>query len=279
MNAPEWIILCFLACAMFLSVITRKLTITGSLTGGIVGYFIYRGAGYMGIGMIGAFFILGSAASSWKLKLKEAAGLAEENKGRRTAGQVFANGGVAGMAGLLAWLLPCHGEELRLMMAASLASATADTLSSELGNVYGRRFYNIVTFRKDARGLNGVVSLEGTLCGLAGSLLIAFIYALETGWSMDICYICLAGTIGNLADSILGATVERKYYLNNNAVNFLNTLIAAMCMLLFIYLQECNAASRHKFLNFKRNSPDYYVNKDPVHSGFLHPYLLFFPPI
>jgi uncharacterized protein (TIGR00297 family) len=238
MNKQEWIILCFLSCAMILSVITRKLTITGSITGGVLGYFIYLGAGYMGIALIGTFFILGSAASSWKLKSKEAAGLAEENKGRRTAGQVVANAGVAGLAGLLAWLFPSHAGELRLMMAASFASATADTLSSELGNVYGRRFYNIISFRKDTRGLNGVVSMEGTICGFAGSLIIAGIYALEAGWSMDIFWICLAGTLGNFADSILGATVERKHYLHNNAVNFLNTLIAAMCMLLFIYLQR-----------------------------------------
>ena len=40
--------------------------------------------------------------------------------------------------------------------------------------------------------------------------------------------IVLAGTAGNLADSLLGALFERGGILNNNAVNFLNTLTAAL---------------------------------------------------
>ena len=114
------------------------------------------------------------------------------------------------------------------MIAGSFAAAAADTLSSELGNVYGSRYYNILTFRKDTRGLNGVVSLEGSLLGIAGSVVIAGIYGFAYGWSPGPLYIVLAGTAGNLVDSLLGATWERKHYLSNNGVNFLTTLIGAL---------------------------------------------------
>jgi uncharacterized protein (TIGR00297 family) len=119
------------------------------------------------------------------------------------------------------------------MMAAAFASATADTLSSELGNVCGSRYYNILSFRKDMRGLNGVISLEGTLCGVAGSLLIALIFSAGFGWSIRVtAIITLAGTIGNIFDSLLGATFERRHWIGNDAVNFLNTAIAALSVLL-----------------------------------------------
>jgi uncharacterized membrane protein len=73
-----------------------------------------------------------------------------------------------------------------------------------------------------------VISLEGTLCGLAGSLLIAFIFAAGFGWNARVVMIiALAGTVGNITDSLLGATMERKHWIGNNAVNFLNTAVGA----------------------------------------------------
>ena len=112
----------------------------------------------------------------------------------------------------------------------------ADTVSSELGIIYGSRFYNILNFKKSQRGLNGVVSLEGTLLGVAGSSLIALVYSTVYGWSLLAVAIVFAGTAGNLVDSVLGATLERKGYLNNDRVNFLNTCVAAFTVCLLKYV-------------------------------------------
>jgi uncharacterized protein (TIGR00297 family) len=216
---------------MVLSVAFKKLTFSGALTGGLLGLGVYAGAGFTGIAWLGTFFITGTLVTAHKQKWKESAGLSTKKEGMRTTRQVLANGGVSGLLGYATLLLPQLVPTLQVMMAASLASATADTVSSELGVVYGRRFYNICTFKKDKRGLDGVVSVEGTLLGIAGSVLIAVIYAIGFGIGKNMLWIVVAGTTGNLADSILGATLERSRLLNNNAVNFCNTLIAALVAL------------------------------------------------
>ncbi len=205
----------------------KKLTPLAALTGVLLGCCIYKGGSYTGLLMLATFFILGTAATSWGLRQKQKLGIAEERGGRRTAGQVVANAGVAGIAGLLVIFFPEKNQLFQLMMAGSFSAATADTLSSELGNLYGRHFYNVLSFRKDQRGLNGVISLEGTLCGVAGSCVIALLFSFAFGFHYFI-WIIVAGTVGNLADSVLGATLERRGWLGNNAVNFLNTLVGAL---------------------------------------------------
>jgi uncharacterized protein (TIGR00297 family) len=217
-----------LASGMAYSVRARKLTSLAAAVGGVLGLAIFAGAGWAGLGLLVLFFGLGTGASAWRVADKRRLGLAEANKGRRTTGQVLANAGVAAALGLVAWRYPAAAPLAHLMLAGSLGAATADTLSSELGNVYGRRYYNILTFRPDTRGENGVVSLEGTLLGLAGNALVASFYCLCFGWSAAFGWLLLAGTAGNLLDSVLGATLERRGVLGNDAVNTLNTLAGAL---------------------------------------------------
>jgi uncharacterized protein (TIGR00297 family) len=176
--------------------------------------------------MTGSFFFLAVAATKWRRLEKERLGVAEHNLGRRNAGQVLANGGAAGVCGLVGFLHPAHSDFYLLLMAGALSSATADTLSSELGTIYGRRFYNILDLRPGNRGENGVISLEGTLIGIGGSAVIASIFSIATTWNIYFAWILVAGTTGNLADSFLGATLEKKGTLGNDGVNFLNTVVA-----------------------------------------------------
>ena len=217
-----------LSAIIIISVRTGKLTIYAAITGGFIAILIFIGAGYTGLTMLAVFFIFGTLATSWKKGEKLQAKSAKDQSVKRNSGQVIANGGVAAIMGALVYFIPEKAELFRLMMTASLASAMADTLSSELGMIYGRRFYNIITLKKEEKGLDGVISLEGTVIGIIGSAIIALIYSIGFGWDIRILFIMIAGTIGNLSDSVLGALLERRHYLNNDAVNFLNTLIAAL---------------------------------------------------
>ena len=228
MNVQFVVFFLLLVAVIFYSIRKDKLTIAGVMAAALMGCLVFMGFGLKGIAIMGAFFLLGNLATSWKINIKEKLGAAEYAHGRRNASQVLANGGVAALLGLLASIFPVYHPVFFLMMASSLSSATADTLSSELGTLYGRGFYNILSFKKDIRGENGVISLEGTLFGLAGSALIALIYALTTNFNVDFLIIVLAGTIGNFIDSILGATLERKNVIKNDVVNFSNTAFAGL---------------------------------------------------
>jgi uncharacterized protein (TIGR00297 family) len=232
------LVLLLLGGGMYASVKAGKLTPAAAITGGLLGLAIFMGAGFTGLAMLATFFLAGTVATSWKMSYKISQGLAEENKGRRKASQALANGGVAGLLGLLSWWWPAQSPLFQVMLAAGFASATSDTLSSELGNIYGRKYYNVLTLKPDERGLNGVVSLEGSLWGLAGSALIALLYGLGFGWHGGVVVVLLAGAIGNISDSVLGATLERRLYLNNDAVNFLNTTIAALAALVLYLLAD-----------------------------------------
>ena len=228
MSNDTWLFVFVLLSTMTIILKTKKLTPCAAIVAAIIGSVIFLGTGFTGITMIGLFFLLGSLATAFKIGAKEKLDVAEISKGRRTSGQVLANGGVAAIAGISAAYFTRQEELFAFLMAGALSAATADTLSSELGTLYGKQFYNILNFKKDTRGENGVVSLAGTLIGIAGSTMIAIIFSIGYGWDNRFYWIIIAGTVGNYTDSFLGATLERKQILKNNAVNFFNTLAGAL---------------------------------------------------
>jgi len=95
----------------------------------------------------------------------------------------------------------------------------------------------ITTFKPVAKGSDGGITLVGTLAGVLASLLVmltGFVAMRSThlpGYWASICLGAVGGAFGLLFDSLLGATLERKGLLNNDAVNFLSTLSAIVCVL------------------------------------------------
>lgn len=236
MEVLDLIFIFLIVAGVALSIFFRKLSKPAALVGGVVALCLYTGFGPVAILMLGAFFIAAIVATKVGAAAKLDLGVAEKNDGRRSTGQVLANGSVAAILGVTAILVPAHADNFRVMAAAALASATSDTLSSELGTLYGTKFYNILTFKKDQRGADGVISWQGCVWGVAGSAIISGMHGLVLGIDLDVLWIFLAGVLGNLADSILGALFERQGQLTNNLVNGLNTIVAALAALLGLSL-------------------------------------------
>ena len=221
---------------MFLSYSRNKLTLLASISGGIIALLVYYGAGITGFCVMAAFFIMAILATAYKKTEKKRS--IDDHPVKRNSQQVWANGGIAAAAGAVSFLI---GNEslFALIIACVFSSASADTISSEMGMVKGKKFINVLTFQPDKKGLDGVISLEGILWGLAASILIAFIYFLGFGFFSHSFIIILAGTLGHLSDSIMGEVWERKGRLGNDVVNLLNTLIAAVagCVFYLFFLK------------------------------------------
>jgi len=216
------------------SIISQKITIRGALLGGLIGMACFLGANFTGMALLIGFFVMGTMASQHKKKHKITLNLAQENAGKRGVEHVIANGGVAGVCALLAYLFPAYNIPFSAMLSAALSAAAADTWASELGNVYGKKYYNIITWQADERGKDGVVSAEGTLLGVLASVVIAMLYASYTADYYVLTGVVIAGIVGNITDSVLGATLQQKGVLSNSGVNFVNTLAAALFMLLWM---------------------------------------------
>ena len=144
---------------------------------------------------------------------------------------MLGNGGVAGILSLLAIFFPEHQRSIQLMVTASFATACSDTFSSEFGNIYGRNYYYITNFKTALRGADGAISVQGLAFGLVGSISIAASSGIFHEEQEKIWLIAFSGLSGNLFDSFLGATLQRKKYLNNHHVNFGATLFGSILYL------------------------------------------------
>ncbi len=161
------------------------------------------------------------------IRRKTLLGIEEERGGRRGAGNAIANTGLAAAAALLSVLSPASANAL-LAFTAALAAGGSDTVASEIGKAWGTKTYLVTSLRSVRPGTPGGVSLEGTTAGLAGACVIASL-AIAVGIISPsaLVPIVIAATIGSVAESALGATLEAKGILNNDTLNFFNTAIAA----------------------------------------------------
>ena len=191
----------------------------GLAAGTCIGTAVYVGVGWRGFLCLATFFVVGTVATR--------VGRAEKAAhGARTVRHVLANGAVPACSAVAALLFPTHVEALAAAFAGALAAATADTLSSEIGQVYGGRPYLLSTFRRVPVGDDGGVTVLGTLAGLGGAGAIAIV-AMSLDVATPVGVVVLAGAAGNLADSALGATLERRGVMSNAGVNLACTLAGA----------------------------------------------------
>ena len=218
-----------------LAKLLRAVDMPGAVAGVIVTWLLFVTSGPGAFAAVAAVFVLAFLTTRLGYRHKQFLGTAER-RGGRTASQVLANLGAAAACGV-ASILARQPELWLLGLSAALAEAAADTVSSEYGQATGDKAYLITTWEVVPAGTDGGISLAGTLAAIAAAVLLSLTCAavglVPRRW---IAVIVAAAVLGMFADSYLGAWLERRRRLNNDQVNFLSTMIAALLAVLLVRL-------------------------------------------
>ncbi|MDD3753274.1 MAG: TIGR00297 family protein [Methanobacterium sp.] len=195
----------------------KALDLLGSIFMIIMGVIIIFAAGVNWLFLIFLFLILGVGFTRYKNDYKKEIGVYE---GTRTLKNVVSNG-------IVAFVMAAFGNYAGFI--GSIATATADTMASEVGVVTTPRL--ITNFKRVPPGTDGGISVVGTIAGILGAGLIglaAYMLGVYPDLAKTLTIALVAGSVGCFVDSILGAMLEIKGYLNNEHVNLLATLTGAL---------------------------------------------------
>jgi uncharacterized protein (TIGR00297 family) len=245
-QTPLWLIVN--AALAIVGYLTRSVSFSGALGGWLLGAILILGAGWPLYVALLAFFILGTAATKLGYSRKARAGLAQEGGGRRGFSHAFSNVGVAAICAVAVSRLarttqgPLVEIELLplLMGIAALATAAADTVASEIGQLIGRRAFLPLTLWRVPVGTEGAISVEGTLAGIAGGFVVAlagtasahamFRDVFPFSWGI-VGAVTLCAFAGSYLESIAGSWNRKRIApIPNGVLNFFNTAAGALLM-------------------------------------------------
>lgn len=138
--------------------------------------------------------------------------------GARDAAQVIANGVIFAAAALGSLWANARDSDIWFVIsvavgAGAIATATADTWSTEIGTRWGGTPRHILNGRPVPSGTSGGITLAGSLAAAAGALLtsaVAHGVQFAVQFAVPFAAMVIGGLAGALADSILGAMVQER---------------------------------------------------------------------
>jgi uncharacterized protein (TIGR00297 family) len=209
----------------------RGVGVSGAVSGFLLGTTLYGFGGPTGFSMLFLFFVVGTACTKVGYARKAALGIAQEKGGRRGAKNALANTTAGVVFAFLAAATPIP-DLFAIALVAAFATAASDTTASEIGQAFGRTHVLVTNFRRVPAGTDGAVSIEGTVSGIAASAVIA-----GAAWASGLVdvtgfgIVVVAAFFGSTLESYLGATFERMALIDNEVVNFANTVAGGLAAL------------------------------------------------
>ena len=214
----------------WVSYVLGTASVAGMSAGVLLGYLVIVLGGFSWFVILMGFFGIGALSTKYRYRQKQLRGVAEANAGARGTGNVLGNAAVAMVAVIAAAATTPDSTVYlwsQLAFAGAMATALADTLSSEIGGLYDDPRL-ITTLEPVAPGTDGAVTAQGEVAGITGAVVIAAVAMMGFGLPVGaLVLITIGGTVGMHVDSLLGATVE-DLYIGNELVNLLATLIGAV---------------------------------------------------
>jgi uncharacterized protein (TIGR00297 family) len=177
------------------------------------------------------FFILGGAFTKYKYRYKKSIGLAQSKGGVRSYENVFSNSTAALILAICYGIYPQYADLIIFAYLGTVATATGDTLASEIGTTAHTQPIMITTLKPTKAGVDGAVTVLGEVAALLGSMVIGLLPVLfgrveDAG--MAIAITTAGGFLGTNIDSLLGATLQKQGLLSNSGVNFVATFAGAI---------------------------------------------------
>ncbi|MGH0136442.1 UNVERIFIED_CONTAM: hypothetical protein FKN15_049911 [Acipenser sinensis] len=179
-----------------------------------------------------AFFVTSSRLTKWKGEVKKRIDADYKEGGQRNWVQVFCNGGVPTELALLYMIETGPGEIpvdfgkqysatwMCLSLLGALACSAGDTWASEIAPVLSQSSPRLITtWREVPVGTNGGVTPVGLLASLLGGMVVGLAYFVSQllfvkdlnlaapQWPIVV-YGAMAGLLGSLLDSYIGATMQ-----------------------------------------------------------------------
>lgn len=222
-------VLCFAFLLGYLAYRMRIADISAMLSATLLGVVIIISTDIKWYVILLAFFLLGGLFTRYKYDFKKSRGIAESKGGVRGYKNVFSNSLVALALAVAYKVFPSYAMLLLPAYLGSIATATGDTLASEIGQTWKGEPIMITTFKKVRHGTDGGVTTLGEFAAFAGAGAIALLSLMFLKNDVGLAFAVLAGGfIGTNIDSVLGATLQQRGYLSNNGVNLFATISGAI---------------------------------------------------
>ncbi|MGB9939349.1 TIGR00297 family protein [Methanosarcina sp.] len=222
-----------LVFSFFLGVLAYRAKIadvSALLSAALLGVLIIVFSGLSWFLLLLTFFILGGGFTRYKYAYKESIGIAQAKDGIRSYENVFSNSMAALALAVAYGVFPEYSFPIVYAYMGTVATATGDTLASEIGTTARGRPRMITTLKLSEPGADGAVSLLGEFAAIFGSAVIgilAYLLGVSDNFILTVLITTAGGFFGTNMDSLLGATLQKRGVLSNSGVNFAATFAGA----------------------------------------------------
>jgi uncharacterized protein (TIGR00297 family) len=239
----------------FLSFRRGKVNITGYISIIVFSSVLILTNNYGLLAGITAMFVSSAIITSVKQRRYANDNKSTSDDKPRNWKQSVANVGVPSVLALVHTLYPV--DVFIFMSFCSLACASADTWSSEIGVLSKSKPVFLVSRALTEKGVSGGVTSLGTAASIMGSVVIAGIYFMFHDNLMHALLVGAIGFLGSVLDSVIGELFQAKYIggnseitddknagelvsglriISNNKVNFIAVTLSALLAFVIQYL-------------------------------------------